>query len=147
MAGASGSASRKPTVVTTLPSTEEPSAPSASASPPKRAPSPTPVHSDPEAELRLIREAQAALGSNPARALSLAAEHARDFPRGVLSQEREVVSIDALNRLGRTTEARARAERFRKSNPGSAYLPRIERLVGAAPASVDSAKPASSGYR
>ncbi|MFZ5893066.1 MAG: hypothetical protein ACOY0T_18545 [Myxococcota bacterium] len=122
-------------------------APSSSASNIKRAPSPSVVHSDPEAELRLMREAQAALGSNPARALELAAQHAQQFPRGVLAQEREVVSIDALSRLGRTTEARSRATRFRKSHPESAYLPRIDRLVGAAPTAADSAKPAGSSLR
>jgi hypothetical protein len=129
------------------PSAEEPAVPSASASAVKRAPVPSVGRNDPEAELRLIREAQAALAANPAQSLSLASEHAREFPRGVLAPEREVVSIDALNRLGRVTEARARAERFRRSHPGSAYLPRIDRLVGAAPSPAESAKPANSGAR
>jgi hypothetical protein len=80
-------------------------------------------------ELGLLREAQKALASDPASALRLANRHAQRFSHGLLAQEREVVAIDALTRLGRQPEARARAARFRASHPGSAYLPRIERLV------------------
>jgi hypothetical protein len=83
-------------------------------------------------ELSMLREAQAALASDPARALALANRHAELFPRGVLGQEREVLAIDALTRLGRAPDARARAARFQAAHPGSAYLPRVERLIGAA---------------
>ncbi|MGC4087015.1 MAG: hypothetical protein QM756_03760 [Polyangiaceae bacterium] len=135
-----------PTPATSAP-IEMPSAPTASASAPapKPAVAPTANRADPEAELALMREAQAALGSDPARALALTKQHAQKYPRGVLAQEREVVAIDALKRLGQNGEAAARAARFRQSHPESAYLPRIERLVGsaalpkpAAPASSDS---------
>jgi len=85
---------------------------------------------DPAAELALIREAQAALRSNPSEALRLAAEHARRFGVGALGQEREVVAIDALHRLGRDADARARAERFRAQWPRSAHRRRIDVILG-----------------
>jgi len=95
---------------------------------------PSPIRdegSDAEEELRLLREAQDALEGRPRRALAVAGEHARRFPRGMLAQEREVIAIDALVRLGRNAQARARAERFRRRNPESALNERITTLVGA----------------
>ncbi|MDF3067326.1 MAG: hypothetical protein K0R38_2927 [Polyangiaceae bacterium] len=80
-------------------------------------------------ELTLLREAQAALAGNPALSLSLARRHQELHPRGMLSEEREVVAIDALFRLGQTAAARTRAERFTKHYPSSAHWPRLERLL------------------
>lgn len=90
------------------------------------APDPAP---SPRSEVELLREAQAALASNPKRALELTNAHARNYPSGVMSQEREMVRINALVATGRTAEARAAAARFRKAYPKSAYLPRVESLV------------------
>jgi hypothetical protein len=84
---------------------------------------------DAEAELELISNAQRAVGSQPSRALALAEEHARRFGDGTLAQEREVVAVDALVRLGRTEEARSRADRFRARWPRSASRRRIDVLV------------------
>ena len=84
---------------------------------------------DPEAELALVREAQDALRSAPARALALAEEHVRRFGDGALAQEREVVAIDALSRLARHDEASARAARFHTRWPRSAHRRRIDVLA------------------
>ncbi|HJL18957.1 MAG TPA: hypothetical protein RMH99_25065, partial [Sandaracinaceae bacterium LLY-WYZ-13_1] len=84
---------------------------------------------DPAAEAALVRRAQAALATEPARALSLAAEHRRRFGEGTLGQEREVVAIDALSRLGRDVEARRRAAAFRARWPGSAHLRRLDVIL------------------
>ena len=62
----------------------------------------------------------------PKRALPLTREQARRFPRGVLAQEREVIAIEALRRLGQKDEASSRADRFRETYPGSAH----QRTVG-----------------
>jgi hypothetical protein len=105
-----------------------PAAPSA-ASGPRSAPTrAAPAVARPEIEI--LREARAARGSNPARALELVAEHARSHPRGMLSQEREMIRIEATLALGRRAEARALAERFRASYPGSAYAQRLDDLLG-----------------
>lgn len=80
-------------------------------------------------ETRLLAQAQAALGSGPARALQLAYAHARLFPNGVLTQEREVIAIQALVRLGRMEEARRRAQAFELRFPGSAHQQKVQALV------------------
>jgi hypothetical protein len=82
-------------------------------------------------ELELIRAARATLGSDPARALALTQQHAQAYPGGALVQEREVLAIEALVRLGQATTARQRAEAFAAAHPESAYVPRLERSVGA----------------
>jgi hypothetical protein len=83
-----------------------------------------------EDEVRHLNEAHAALRSDPARALSLANQHAQRAPRGTLAQEREVIAIEALVKLGRATEARQRAARFEAAYPQSAQLRRVRALVG-----------------
>jgi hypothetical protein len=45
-----------------------------------------------------------------------------------MSQEREMIAITALVRLGRQEEAYARAERFRRNYPKSAYLRQIDKV-------------------
>ena len=81
-------------------------------------------------EASLLVPARAALARAPARTLSLCARHAQLFPRGALAEERDVLSIEALDALGRNAEARARAATFRRTHPGSAHLDRITRVLG-----------------
>ncbi len=81
-------------------------------------------------EADLLGEAQAAVARDPAKALALTERHRRAYPAGILAQEREVIAIEALERLGRRSEAAARAERFLKRFPGSAHRSKIEAIVG-----------------
>jgi len=74
----------------------------------------------------LLEQARRALGSDPRRALSLAREHETTYPGGVLAQEREVIAIEALRRLGRTDEAERRRERFERLFPQSAHRRKLE---------------------
>ena len=83
----------------------------------------------PDAEVKLLGRAQDALRGRPEEALALCAEHAKRFPAGANVQEREVIAIDALVRLGRKDEARARADRFEARFPGSTHQRRIETLL------------------
>lgn len=92
--------------------------------------SPSPSSGVPENEVRTLQRAQDALRTEPSRALSICDDHARRFPSGLLDEEREVIAIDALTRLGRTDDALARARRFREAHPSSSHLGRIEVLVG-----------------
>jgi hypothetical protein len=90
------------------------------------------LHGDPAAkptEAELLRDARQVLDRSPVVALSLCDEHQRDYPRGGLTQERELIAIAALLRLGRTSSAEARAARFRATYPRSPYLTRLDRLV------------------
>jgi hypothetical protein len=77
-------------------------------------------------EFQLIRAARAALPTDPARALSLARTHEKKFPNGVLVQEREVIVISALKKLGQTGEADTRADEFKKAHPNSAHNPKFD---------------------
>jgi hypothetical protein len=80
-------------------------------------------------ELELLERADRALATAPAVALSLTESHARLFPTGALEEEREVIAVSALARLGRQRDARARADRFMRAHVGSAYALRIQRAL------------------
>lgn len=80
-------------------------------------------------EAGLLEAARRALGGNPGRALVLAQEHQRRFPSGILVQEREVLAIEALGRLGQTQAARRRAEAFKKRFPHSAHARKIDGVL------------------
>jgi hypothetical protein len=84
-------------------------------------------------EAGLLERAQAALEHRPAEALRLSGEHEARFPQGALVQEREVIAIEALNRLGRTAAAQARAARFERRFRGSVHQPRLERATDTSP--------------
>jgi hypothetical protein len=86
-------------------------------------------------EDQLLERARRALASDPNRALSLTREHARSYPSGVLAQEREVIAIEALRRLGRGDEADARRGTFEQRYPQSAHRRNLE-----APAKADGGK-------
>lgn len=74
-----------------------------------------------ETEAELLERARGVLASNPARALAITDQHRARFPAGVLTQEREVIAIQALKHLGRTDEAARRAADFARHYPNSAY--------------------------
>ena len=74
----------------------------------------------------LLEQARRALASSPATALALTNQHAARFPHGVLAQEREVIAIEALRRLGRGAEADRRAAAFAHTFPGSAHQRMVE---------------------
>jgi hypothetical protein len=84
---------------------------------------------DPNAELELLRRAQAALTPAPSRALALCAEHAQRFPNGAFQQERELIAIVALANRGERGAADARASQFKRAHPDSVHLPRLEALL------------------
>jgi hypothetical protein len=83
-----------------------------------------------ETETALLGRAHQALASDPAHALSLTAQHQREYPSGVLRQESDLIAIEALEALGRHAEARASAASFRTRYPSSAHLRRLDRLIG-----------------
>jgi hypothetical protein len=81
-------------------------------------------------EATLLLDARNALSQDPARALRLTQEHARLYPSGVLTQEREVIAIDALRRLGRVDLAQTRSSEFEKKYPGSVHRSKINQDLG-----------------
>ncbi len=91
---------------------------------------PAAVVESPDAEVKLLERAQDALRTRPEEALALCTEHASRFPQGLLTQEREVIAIEALTQTGKMAEANARAGRFAVNYPASTHLRRVEALVG-----------------
>ena len=98
-----------------LPIAPAPDKPSAANSKPASVPSKA------LSEAALLEQARRALSSSPSSALLLANQHRARFPNGVLTQEREVIAIEALRRLHRSSEADQRATGFSKAFPGSAH--------------------------
>jgi len=84
----------------------------------------------PATELELVKRAQAALASFPERALAITREQARAYPSGEFVQEREVIEVEALSRLGRTEEALRRAVALVQRFPRTPYIPRLQIAVG-----------------
>jgi len=91
-----------------------------------QAPPPAPKVSP---EVQLLLEARKELRSDPVQALRWVREHERRFPNGALSQEREVIAIEALQRLGRKEEAKARIAGFRERYPSSIHGRRVDNQV------------------
>lgn len=81
------------------------------------------------AEAGLVDRARRALRTDAAHALSLTEQCAREFPSGAAATERSVIAIEALVRLGREAEARARLASFERAHPTSFHLPYLRRLL------------------
>jgi hypothetical protein len=79
-----------------------------------------------QSELELIRSAQKNLHRGDARAaLALLSEHARRYPSGALSEERDASRVFALCKLGDVAGARAQAARFLRRSPASPFAERV----------------------
>lgn len=81
-------------------------------------------------EAALLEQARRALVTDPQRALAITRRHQALYPHGVLVQEREVIAIEALRRLGREGQASDRANSFEKSYPDSAHRRAVEKGLG-----------------
>lgn len=103
----------------------------ATATPENRAlnPSQAPVAPRRRSESELLESARRLLKAEPQRALRLTEEHARLYPKGALSQEREIIAIEALSRLGKRESAKARGADFGVTYPDSAHQPRLNQTL------------------
>lgn len=78
------------------------------------------------AENRLVAKARAALvEAKPEQALARLDEHARRFPDGVLSEEREALRAVALCEAGRDADGDAAAHAFLREHPQAALAERV----------------------
>lgn len=83
-------------------------------------------------ESELLYDAHdALLRGAPEQALALTVEHEHAYPNGTLTQEAEVIAIEALVASRRGEEAQRRAAVFRKKYPHSGHRARIDQIVGA----------------
>lgn len=94
------------------------------------APSTTPAEHELLRETKLLENARAELERRPELCLELLREHGREFPNGTLALEREFLTVASLIRLGRRSEAEARAAGLRARTPGNLYEKRLQRLLG-----------------
>jgi len=81
------------------------------------------------AELTLLAHARRALLAQPERSLELTDQHAREFPDGTLCEEREVLAIESLLKLGLDQRAKQRALLFEQRFPHSAHRAHLARLI------------------
>jgi hypothetical protein len=104
-------------------------APRTDESAPSVAPRPRTAVSALAEEARLLERARAELDARPARAIEILREHERRFPEAVLDAEHEVIAVEALVKVGRRKEARARAERALARHPGGLYAEQMRRVL------------------
>jgi hypothetical protein len=81
----------------------------------------------PEDEASLMYRAKQAARSGRSAALQMLELHRLHFPHGALAEEREVLAIDVLRRLGRNAEASLRVARFLEHYPHSNYRSSLQR--------------------
>ncbi|MEZ4227331.1 MAG: hypothetical protein R3B13_40715 [Polyangiaceae bacterium] len=79
-------------------------------------------------ETALLDRARAALSGTPSTAIELLNEHARQFPKGKLGLERELLRVDALRRTNQRAAALTLAKQL-QSRAGALYQPRLEQLI------------------
>lgn len=86
------------------------------------------------AERALLDVARAAVGEgNGAGALDAVARHEKEFPAGLLVEEREALAVRALILAGRGADARARGATFEQRYPSSLALAGIRAALEAIP--------------
>jgi hypothetical protein len=100
----------------------------AAASPP--APAPASARDRARLESQRVAEARALLhAGDPRGALALLHSVASEFPNGVLVQEREALTVDALLASGDRDSARQRASDFVQRYPDSPHAPAVQRAL------------------
>jgi hypothetical protein len=87
-----------------------------------------------EAEMRWVRAADAALrGGDAGLALSLLNQHAREFPNGLLAEEREGLRVVAGCQSGASPVVQRAASRFLQRAPRSLMAVRVRAACPALP--------------
>jgi hypothetical protein len=89
------------------------------------------ARADSAAEIALIERAQGLLDRQPTAALTALLEHERQFPRGILAEERDALRVEAERALGRTSQAIAHARAFCAQYPNSPQTRTLERWLAA----------------
>jgi hypothetical protein len=95
--------------------------------PPDRAPK---LKLDPRLEeAELLEKARALVGSNPAQALKLTADYARDFPKGRLGAESDLIAAQSLVAMGKLAGAKQRAQASLSRYPNGLYARQLRDIV------------------
>jgi hypothetical protein len=80
-------------------------------------------------EAELLEKARSLVGSNPAAALRLTQDHARDFPRGRLGAEADLIAAQSLVAMGKASAARERAKQSLSRYPSGLYARQLRDIA------------------
>jgi hypothetical protein len=80
-------------------------------------------------EAELLEKARSLVGSNPAGALKLTAEHSREFPKGRLGAEADLIAAQSLLGLGKVAAAKQRAQASLSRYPRGLYARQLREIV------------------
>jgi hypothetical protein len=79
-------------------------------------------------EAELLEQARALVAANPAQALKLTAQYARDFPKGRLGAEADLLAAQALLGMGDVAGAKRRATASLKRYPSGIYARQLREI-------------------
>jgi hypothetical protein len=80
-------------------------------------------------EAELLEKARSLVGAKPAAALKLIAEHSREFPRGRLGAEADLIAAQALLGMGDVGAAKRRARASLSRYPSGLYARQLRAIV------------------
>ena len=80
-------------------------------------------------EAELLEKARSLVGSQPSVALRLTQDHARDFPRGRLGAEADLIAAQSLLAMGKVSAARERAKQSLSRYPSGLYARQLREIV------------------
>ena len=80
-------------------------------------------------EVELLEKARSLVGSNPAAALKLTAEHSRDFPKGRLGAEADLIAAQSLLGMGKVAAAKQRAQASLSRYPSGLYARQLREIA------------------
>ncbi|HVY29954.1 MAG TPA: hypothetical protein VHB79_25530 [Polyangiaceae bacterium] len=81
-------------------------------------------------EAELLEKARALVGSNPSQALRITSDYARQFPKGRLGAEADLIAAQSLLGMGNSAAARSRAQASLKRYPGGLYARQLREIAG-----------------
>ena len=109
-----------PVAVEALPALQLPTAP----------PDPPKLKLDPRLEeAELLEKARALVGSSPAAALKLTADYSREFPKGRLGAEADLIAAQSLLGMGKVAAAKQRAQASLSRYPNGIYARQLRDIV------------------
>jgi hypothetical protein len=80
-------------------------------------------------EAELLERARGLVTSSPSAALKLTSEHARDFPKGRLGAEADLIAAQSLLAMGKVSAAKARAKASLSRYPSGLYARQLREIV------------------
>lgn len=80
-------------------------------------------------EAELLEKARSMLGSNPAQALKLTFDYAREFPKGRLGAEADLIAAQSLLGMGKLSAAKERARASLRRYPHGLYERQLREIA------------------